>query len=180
MYSIQHYVIKFVSDLWQGGGFLLVLLFPSPIKLTVMIELNTCIVESGIKHHNPNPYSLLCNLRALWKISVANCVYPHDHKIKYICIIIILSSVKIGQHLESVTFLECAFTRVQMSMTLFSLKLRPEIDIWNTFTLIKTVMRFKQIRSDTVSIYFGAKMVPFYYYHFDLIIKVKYFQKNSP
>jgi hypothetical protein len=26
---------------------------------------------------------------------------------------------------------------------------------------------------------FGAKMVPFYYYHFDLIIKVKYFQKNT-
>ena len=22
VYSIQHYVIKFVSDLWQGGGFL--------------------------------------------------------------------------------------------------------------------------------------------------------------
>jgi hypothetical protein len=28
VYSIQHYVIKFVSDLWQIGGFLLVLLFP--------------------------------------------------------------------------------------------------------------------------------------------------------
>jgi hypothetical protein len=30
--SIQHYVIKFVSDLWQEGGFLQVLWFPPPIK----------------------------------------------------------------------------------------------------------------------------------------------------
>jgi hypothetical protein len=29
VYSIQHYVIKFASDLWQVGGFLR---FPSPIK----------------------------------------------------------------------------------------------------------------------------------------------------
>jgi hypothetical protein len=33
MYSIQHYVIKFVGDLWQVGGFLWVLRFPPPIKL---------------------------------------------------------------------------------------------------------------------------------------------------
>jgi hypothetical protein len=34
---ILHYVIKFVSDLRQVGGFLWVLLFPSPIKLTATI-----------------------------------------------------------------------------------------------------------------------------------------------
>jgi hypothetical protein len=33
MYSIQHYVIKFVSDLQQVGGFLRVLWFRTPIKL---------------------------------------------------------------------------------------------------------------------------------------------------
>jgi len=32
--SIQHYVIMFVSDLQKVGGFLWVLRFPSPIKLT--------------------------------------------------------------------------------------------------------------------------------------------------
>ena len=37
LYSIQHYVIKFISDLWQVGGFLQVLLFPPPIKLTATI-----------------------------------------------------------------------------------------------------------------------------------------------
>ena len=39
VYSIQHYVIKFVSDLWQVSGFLLVLRFPPPIKLTATIQL---------------------------------------------------------------------------------------------------------------------------------------------
>ena len=34
VYSIQHFVIKFVSDLRQVNGFLLVLQFSPPIKLT--------------------------------------------------------------------------------------------------------------------------------------------------
>ena len=34
VYSIQHYVIKFVSDLRQVGGFLRLLRFPPPLKLT--------------------------------------------------------------------------------------------------------------------------------------------------
>jgi hypothetical protein len=44
VYSIQHYVIKFVSDLWQVGGFLWVLWFLPPIKLTVMIHNTTEIL----------------------------------------------------------------------------------------------------------------------------------------
>ena len=35
--SIQHYVIKFVSDLWQVSGFLRVVQFPQPIKMTSTI-----------------------------------------------------------------------------------------------------------------------------------------------
>jgi len=38
VYSIQHYVIKFVSDLRQAGGFLWVLQFPPPIKLTAKMK----------------------------------------------------------------------------------------------------------------------------------------------
>jgi hypothetical protein len=34
VYLIQHYVIKFVSDLRQVGGFLR---FPPPLKMTTMI-----------------------------------------------------------------------------------------------------------------------------------------------
>ena len=37
VYSIQQYVIKFVSDLRQVSGFLRVLRFPLPIKLTATI-----------------------------------------------------------------------------------------------------------------------------------------------
>ena len=37
VYSIQHYVIKFVSDSRHVGGFLLVFRFPPIIKLTAMI-----------------------------------------------------------------------------------------------------------------------------------------------
>jgi hypothetical protein len=37
VYSIQHYVIVFVSDLRQVGGFLWILQFPAPIKLTTKI-----------------------------------------------------------------------------------------------------------------------------------------------
>ena len=37
VYSIQHYVIKFVSDLRQVCGFLRVLRFPPPITLTATI-----------------------------------------------------------------------------------------------------------------------------------------------
>jgi hypothetical protein len=36
--SIQHYVIKFVSDLQQDAGFLQALRFPPPIKLTAFCE----------------------------------------------------------------------------------------------------------------------------------------------
>jgi len=37
VYSIRHYVIKFVSALQHVGGFLRVLRFPPPIKLTATI-----------------------------------------------------------------------------------------------------------------------------------------------
>ena len=47
--GVQHYVIKFVSDLRQFGGFLRVLQFLPPINLTAKIYWN--IVESGVKYH---------------------------------------------------------------------------------------------------------------------------------
>jgi hypothetical protein len=39
MYSLQHYAIKFVSDLQHVGGFIPVIRSPPPIKLTVLITL---------------------------------------------------------------------------------------------------------------------------------------------
>ena len=49
---MQHYVIKFVSDLRQVGGFLRVLRFPPP-KKNDRHDI-TEIVESGVKHHSHN------------------------------------------------------------------------------------------------------------------------------
>jgi hypothetical protein len=54
VYSMQHYVMKFVSDLRQVRGFLRVLGFPPPFKLTCNI---TEILLSGVNHHNP--YSIV-------------------------------------------------------------------------------------------------------------------------
>jgi hypothetical protein len=42
VYSIKHYVIQFASDLRHVDGFLRVLLFPLPIKLTTKILLKYC------------------------------------------------------------------------------------------------------------------------------------------
>ena len=62
VYSIQHYVIKFVSDLLQVAGFLQVLRFLPLTKQTDHHDIteNTWnIVGSGIKHYNPKSL-ILC------------------------------------------------------------------------------------------------------------------------
>ena len=61
VYSIQPYVIKFVSDFRQVGDFLQVLQFPLPIT-----DPHNITVENGIKHHNPNP---IINIKFRDKIS---------------------------------------------------------------------------------------------------------------
>ena len=48
---MQHYVIKFVSDLRQVSVFLWALRFPPPIKLTATKKRN--MVEMEVKNHNP-------------------------------------------------------------------------------------------------------------------------------
>jgi hypothetical protein len=57
VYSIDHYVIKSVSDSRQVGDFLRVLLFPPPTNLTATICRN--VVESGIKHHKAKPNQII-------------------------------------------------------------------------------------------------------------------------
>jgi hypothetical protein len=50
VYSIQHYVIKFVSDLRQVGGFLRVLRFPPPIKhKPLYIDVTHDLLEMALK-----------------------------------------------------------------------------------------------------------------------------------
>ena len=71
-YSIQHYVIKFVSDLRQVGGFLQILRFPPPIKLTATAEillkvaLNTIILTlTPIILHKFDIFSRRCGSQQL-------------------------------------------------------------------------------------------------------------------
>jgi hypothetical protein len=47
--GVQHYVIKFVSDLRQVGDFLRLLRLLPPIKLTVH-DITEILLESGVKH----------------------------------------------------------------------------------------------------------------------------------
>jgi hypothetical protein len=56
VYSIQHYVIKFVGDLWQVSGFLRVLQSPPPIILVSTILLKYCW-----KHHKPTNLWIFTN-----------------------------------------------------------------------------------------------------------------------
>ena len=52
VYSIQHHVIKFVSDLQQVGGFLWVLRFrPATNKTDRHDYLKYSVLKSGVKHH---------------------------------------------------------------------------------------------------------------------------------
>ena len=48
--GVQHYEIRFVNDLRQVGGFLLVLRFSPPIKTDRHDITEICSVESGLKH----------------------------------------------------------------------------------------------------------------------------------
>jgi len=50
--GVQYYVIKFVSDLRQVGGFFRIIRFPPPIKLTTTILLKYC--WKWRKHHQTN------------------------------------------------------------------------------------------------------------------------------
>ena len=46
--SIQHYVIKFVSDLRQVSGLLQVLWFPPPMKLTAMNDIIEILLKVAL------------------------------------------------------------------------------------------------------------------------------------
>ena len=59
VYSIQHYVIQFVSHMQQVGGFPRVLWFPTVIKLTAKLWQKYC--WKSVKHHNPNYGINLCD-----------------------------------------------------------------------------------------------------------------------
>ena len=60
VYSIQHYVMKFVRDLRQVDGFLRVLRFPSPIKLTATIPITEILLKVAL--NTINLHQIYCPL----------------------------------------------------------------------------------------------------------------------
>ena len=85
VYSMQHYVIKFVSDLQQVGGFLQVLLFPPPIKLAapliteilLKVALRTIKPTDQLKQSNKTNLILFsCKVRYL--ISIRLKLYRNE------------------------------------------------------------------------------------------------------
>jgi hypothetical protein len=54
VYSIQHYAIKFVSNLRQVGSFLPGTLVSSTHK-TDCHDITEILLKVALKHHNPNP-----------------------------------------------------------------------------------------------------------------------------
>ena len=58
VYLIQHYMIKFISDLHHIGNFLWGFRLALSIKMTATIY-SWNVIESGVKNPNPNSLSLL-------------------------------------------------------------------------------------------------------------------------
>jgi hypothetical protein len=55
MYSIQHYVIKFVSDMWQFGGWFSQGTQVSFTNKSDRHHKTEILLKAGVKHHNTNP-----------------------------------------------------------------------------------------------------------------------------
>ena len=53
--NVQHYVIHFVSDLRQDGGFHRELRFPPPIKVTAAISCNIVVYPKHIQSYRSYP-----------------------------------------------------------------------------------------------------------------------------
>ena len=60
LYWIQHYMIKFVSDLRQIGDFLWALRFPPPIKLTATIQQSLVALNTKALFSHPSLNQELC------------------------------------------------------------------------------------------------------------------------
>jgi hypothetical protein len=74
VYSIQHYVIKFISDSRQVGGFLRVFRFPPSIKLTVHditeILLKVALSTITLTLYTCKLWHFICNIYILWMVYI--------------------------------------------------------------------------------------------------------------
>jgi hypothetical protein len=73
MHSMQHDVIKFVSDLWQVGGFLRVLRFSPSMKWTILLK----VTLSTIIQHNPS-YNI-SGWYYIYVYTIVHILYQHRY-----------------------------------------------------------------------------------------------------
>ena len=83
VYSIQHYVIKFVSDLQQVSGFLLVLRFPPTIKLIIEYHMYKCTTHVSLLCRTSDIYNICllpqtCVALRHLQLSPIRTVWPSD------------------------------------------------------------------------------------------------------
>ena len=84
--GVQHYVITFVSDLRQVGGFLRVFRCPTPIKVIATIYLKVVLntIKQASKHHYFRHFTTQ-RIQKLIKMAVLN--FPQkDSTLWYICL----------------------------------------------------------------------------------------------
>jgi hypothetical protein len=71
VYSIQHYVIKFVSDLRQLGGFLRVFQFPQPgLELTTLVVIGTDYTGSCKSNSHTITTTITLTHIVIWKLQI--------------------------------------------------------------------------------------------------------------
>ena len=70
VYSIHHYLIKFVSDLQQVGGFSGYSGFLHQLNCPPRYNWN--IVESGVKHHKQNHHRITENTSSIYSNKISN------------------------------------------------------------------------------------------------------------
>ena len=116
-YSIQHYVIKFVNDLWQVGGYLRVLRFLPSIKLShditeilLKVELNTinktnqsdniyfrcCDFESGLCDHEV--FSIQHYVIKFVSDLRSSVVFSDHHNLTEILLKVVLNTIAPNTH----------------------------------------------------------------------------------
>ena len=108
VYSMQHHVIQFVSDLWQVDGFLRLLRFSPPVKIDrldiaeilLKVVLNNIHIPKSSKLwlrilYSNGSHLVICkyqHLTIVWKaltwphnINLWVYIYPHNFLLKCLC-----------------------------------------------------------------------------------------------
>jgi len=98
---MQHYVIKFVSDLRQVGGFLRILRFPPPIKL---IEKLKVVLNTITRTLTPKLYKCVFLLLLCFSQNLGSTYYIFRNLVKK-------TIISFRQHIKSYRLYKLGFMR---------------------------------------------------------------------